>query len=148
MGLPWQHIASWGYHGNCYVIFCRGAVKNICKMLMALGLNSRRDVYEEDFERPFIKMSKAYFMVSTGVSSWLKFLSISPSLPLSLTHTHTHIQAESQSLLTENSAPVYLKKVETHLREEAERARHFLDPSTESRIVRVSVFPAHFRWWA
>ena len=63
------------------------------------------------------------------------------SFPLSLSLSLSCMQAESQSLLTENSAPVYLKKVESHLREEAERARHFLDPSTESRIVRVSASP-------
>lgn len=58
-------------------------MKDTCKMLMALGLNGRRDVYEEDFEKPFLKMSREFF------------------------------KAESQRLLTENSAPVYLRKVST-----------------------------------
>jgi cullin 3 len=85
----------------------RGAVQNTCKMLMALGINNKRDVYEEDFEKPFLQMSKEFY------------------------------KAESQRLLTENSAPVYLKKVEMRLNEEVERARHYLDPSTESRITKV-----------
>ena len=47
------------------------------------------------------------------------------------------MQAESQRLLEENSAPVYLAKVEVRLTEEVERARHYLDASTESRITKV-----------
>ena len=49
-------------HGNC----CRGdrgAVQNTCKMLMALGLESKRDVYEDDFEKPFLKMSREFYKV-------------------------------------------------------------------------------------
>ena len=46
-------------------------------------------------------------------------------------------QAESQILLSENSAPVYLRKVEARFNEEVERARHYLDPSSEQRITRV-----------
>lgn len=54
-------------------------------------------------------------------------------------------QAESQRLLSENSAPVYLRKVEARLTEEVERARHYLDPSTESRITKVSLIDhTHF----
>ena len=34
-------------------------------MLMALGLNSRRDVYEEDFEKPFLRMSREFYKVIT-----------------------------------------------------------------------------------
>jgi cullin 3 len=44
---------------------------------------------------------------------------------------------ESQKFLAENSASVYIKKVETRINEEAERAKHYLDESTESRIVEV-----------
>ena len=47
-------------------------------------------------------------------------------------------QTESQRLLQENSAPVYLTKVEARLEEEVERSRHYLDPSTESRITKVN----------
>ena len=45
---------------------------------------------------------------------------------------------ESQKFLAENSASVYINKVEQRIREEAERAKHYLDVSTEDRIVKVS----------
>jgi cullin 3 len=44
---------------------------------------------------------------------------------------------ESQKLLAENSASVYVKKVEALINEEAERAKYCLDDSTEPRIVEV-----------
>lgn len=37
----------------------------------------------------------------------------------------------------ENSASVYIRKVAARIGEEAERAVHYLDKSTEERIVRV-----------
>ena len=46
-------------------------------------------------------------------------------------------QIESQKFLGENCASVYIKKVEQRINEEAERATHYLDKSTEERIVRV-----------
>ena len=95
---------------------------------MALGLNSRRDVYEEDFEKPFLRMSREFYKVITYNILLLQ---------QQCRYTFTLIQAESQKLLAENSAPVYLRKVETRLTEEVERARHYLDPSTETRITKV-----------
>lgn len=47
------------------------------------------------------------------------------------------LQLESQKLLAENSASVYIRKVAARISEEAERAVHYLDKSTEERIVRV-----------
>jgi hypothetical protein len=47
------------------------------------------------------------------------------------------LQLESQKFLAENSASVYIKKVEARINEEAERAKHYLDVSTEPRIVEV-----------
>lgn len=44
---------------------------------------------------------------------------------------------ESQKFLAENSASVYIKKVEARINEEAERATHYLDQSTEEPIVKV-----------
>ena len=44
---------------------------------------------------------------------------------------------ESQKFLAENSASVYIKKVEARINEEAERATHYLDQSTEDPIVKV-----------
>ncbi|KYN33286.1 Cullin-3, partial [Trachymyrmex septentrionalis] len=84
----------------------RSAIKNACQMLMLLGINNRQ-VYEEDFERPFLQQSAEFYRM------------------------------ESQKFLAENSASVYIKKVEARICEESERAKHYLDESTESRIVEV-----------
>ena len=46
-------------------------------------------------------------------------------------------QVESQKFLAENSASVYIKKVEARINEEAERATHYLDKSTEEPMVKV-----------
>jgi len=48
-----------------------------------------------------------------------------------------HLQAESQEFLQENDASTYIRKVEVRINEEAERARHYLDKSTEGPIVSV-----------
>ncbi|RWS04386.1 cullin-3-A-like protein [Dinothrombium tinctorium] len=66
-----------------------------------------RSVYEEDFERPFLQQSAEFYKL------------------------------ESQKFLAENSASVYIKKVDQRIAEEAERAKHYLDESTEALIVRV-----------
>ncbi|XP_046482972.1 cullin-3-A isoform X1 [Neodiprion pinetum] len=84
----------------------RIAIKNACQMLMLLGINCRQ-VYEEDFERPFLQQSAEFYRM------------------------------ESQKFLGENSASVYIKKVEARILEESERAKHYLDESTEPRIVKV-----------
>lgn len=44
---------------------------------------------------------------------------------------------ESQKFLEENSACIYIRKVETRISEEADRAKHYLDTSTECRIIEV-----------
>lgn len=44
---------------------------------------------------------------------------------------------ESERFLAENSASVYIKKVESRIQEEQERAMHYLDKSTKEPIVRV-----------
>lgn len=41
----------------------RSAIKNACQMLMRLGINSR-NVYEEDFERPFLSQSAEFYKVN------------------------------------------------------------------------------------
>ncbi|CAB3386853.1 Hypothetical predicted protein [Cloeon dipterum] len=66
-----------------------------------------RSVYEEDFERPFLQQSAEFYRL------------------------------ESQKFLAENSASVYIKKVEARIQEEVDRAQHYLDQSTEPRIVDV-----------
>ncbi|XP_047986843.1 cullin-3-B isoform X1 [Leguminivora glycinivorella] len=66
-----------------------------------------RAVYEEDFEKPFLHQSAEFYRM------------------------------ESQKFLAENSAAVYIARVEARIGEEAERARHYLDESTEPRVVAV-----------
>ncbi|ESN98219.1 hypothetical protein HELRODRAFT_84693 [Helobdella robusta] len=66
-----------------------------------------RAVYEEDFERPFLVQSAEFYRL------------------------------ESEKFLSENSASVYIKKVEARILEEQERAVHYLDKSTKEPIVRV-----------
>ena len=68
----------------------------------------RRNVYEEDFENHFLRQSAEFYKV------------------------------ESQNFLAENSASVYIHKVEQRIGEERERALHYLDKGTEARIVDVS----------
>lgn len=68
---------------------------------------NNRLVYEEDFERPFLQQSIDFYRM------------------------------ESQKFLAENSASVYIKKVEARISEESDRAKHYLDESTEPRIVEV-----------
>lgn len=82
------------------------AIKNACWMLMSLGINSR-NVYEEDFEKPFLQQSASFYNM------------------------------ESQRLLAENNASVYIKKVEQILQDESDRADLYLDKDTEPRIVQV-----------
>lgn len=66
-----------------------------------------RNVYFEDFEDPFLQQSAEFYRL------------------------------ESQKFLAENSASVYIRKVDERIREESERANHYLDKTTEPRIVRV-----------
>jgi len=66
-----------------------------------------RNVYYEDFEEPFLLQSAEFY------------------------------RRESQNFLSENSASVYIRKVDDRIREESERANHYLDKSTEPRIVKV-----------
>ncbi|GAU90405.1 hypothetical protein RvY_02825 [Ramazzottius varieornatus] len=66
-----------------------------------------RTVYEADFELPFLEQSRDFFKI------------------------------EAQNYLTENSASVFIHKVEQRIKEETERAKHYLDNSSEGPIVRV-----------
>lgn len=84
----------------------RVAIRNICHMLIVLGIGSR-EVYEDDFEILFLQQSSEFY------------------------------KAESQKFLADNSASVYIRKVEARITEEAERATRYLDASTEERITKV-----------
>jgi len=64
-------------------------------------------VYQDDFERHFLQVSAEFYKL------------------------------ESEKFLAENSASVYIWKVEARITEERERARHCLDSSSEPHIVQV-----------
>ncbi len=66
-----------------------------------------RKVYEEDFESHFLRQSAEFY------------------------------QIESQKFLEENSASVYIRRVAERITEEGDRAKRYLDESTESRIIEV-----------
>lgn len=66
-----------------------------------------RWVYEEDFERPFLAQSASFYKM------------------------------EAQKFLGENNASIYIKRVETRIVEESDRAKLYLDGDTEPRIVQV-----------
>lgn len=53
------------------------------------------------------------------------------------TNISVAFQLESEKFLAENSASVYIWKVEARINEERERARHCLDSSSENAIVQV-----------
>ncbi|KEH24997.1 cullin 3B [Medicago truncatula] len=81
----------------------RGLMRNLIKMLTDLGLS----VYQNDFEKPFIKVSTNFYC------------------------------CESQKLIESCDCGDYLKKAERRLNEEMERVCHYLDSSSESEITRV-----------
>jgi len=84
----------------------RNIVKNVTQMLVDLGVNSR-SVYEEDFEKPFLETSAAFYKV------------------------------ESENFIATNSAAEYMKKAEIRIQEEMERVGHYLDTGTEPKIKEV-----------
>ena len=45
------------------ICFERMAIRNACQMLMLLGIDTR-SVYEEDFEKPFLKESEEFYKVN------------------------------------------------------------------------------------
>ena len=133
-------------------------------MLFRSGLEGR-SVYEEDFEAPFLDMSAEFFQVChrpVNLPMWCDqtlniFLETffvydmpwqrstsSCYHPVSarILQNEQHVlwwpfQMESQKFLGENSASVYIKKVEARINEEIERVMHCLDKSTEEPIVKV-----------
>lgn len=66
-----------------------------------------RSVYEDVFENEFLNQSVEFYSI------------------------------ESQQFLAENNASVYIRQVETRIEEEVNRSTHYLDPSTEPRILKV-----------
>lgn len=104
-------------------------------MLMLLGINSRQ-VYEEDFERPFLQQSAEFYRVRK-LSAYSPYVHARIKFRFNIICSLLNSQMESQKFLAENSASVYIKKVEARICEESERAKHYLDESTEPRIVEV-----------
>uniref|UniRef100_A0A1I7X6F7 CULLIN_2 domain-containing protein n=1 Tax=Heterorhabditis bacteriophora TaxID=37862 RepID=A0A1I7X6F7_HETBA len=69
-----------------------------------------RSVYESEFENPFLQESAEYY------------------------------RSASQKFLTENSASVYVRKVEQCIEDESSRAKRYLDSKTEGKILDVLYF--------
>lgn len=108
-------------------------------MLMELGIETSA-VYEEDFETPFLQQSSEFYRVCKSYySDVITTYNVELCLRLVFYYWLTYFQLESQEFLSSNSASVYVHKVETRLAEESERARLCLDPSTEKKIIHVSL---------
>ncbi|CAH8493822.1 unnamed protein product [Dicrocoelium dendriticum] len=88
-------------------VISRSQIREACQMFVQLGVGSL-SVYLEDFELPFLEQSREFY------------------------------RSESEAFLAENtSAILYIKKVEQRIEEEIKRSHHYLDPSTEPKIVAV-----------
>ena len=78
-------------------------------MLLALGsIQNTRDYYERVFEEPFLNETQEYY------------------------------REQSQKFLEQNSASVYVRKVNECLVEERQRAERYLDKKTEEKVIDVS----------
>ena len=55
------------------LLFLSSSIKNVCQMLMTLGVGSR-DVYKEDFEKPFLDQSADFYRVSRFISCFLSYV--------------------------------------------------------------------------
>ncbi|KAL3106907.1 hypothetical protein niasHT_010822 [Heterodera trifolii] len=81
-------------------------LKNVCQMLIALGLDNRA-YYEHQFEDLFLRETADFY------------------------------RRASQKFLAENSACVYVHKVNESLIEEVQRSERYLDKITETKIIHV-----------
>uniref|UniRef100_A0A914CCA3 Cullin family profile domain-containing protein n=1 Tax=Acrobeloides nanus TaxID=290746 RepID=A0A914CCA3_9BILA len=83
-------------------------LRNSCQMLLALGsIQNTRDYYERVFEEPFLNETQEYY------------------------------REQSQKFLEQNSASVYVRKVNECLVEERQRAERYLDKKTEEKVIDV-----------
>jgi cullin 3 len=85
-------------------------IKNVLQMFVALGVsfnNHTRDVYQQDFEKHFLKATAQFYM------------------------------NESTQYVAKNTCPVYLVKAEKRLKEEQERIARYLDASTEPKLINI-----------
>ena len=86
------------YADTCPLFFFhfRRAVNNTCKMLMALGIG-KREVYEDDFEKPFLRESREFFRVSLSIRS-ITFLAIHYYCIYMYEHIHVHVRRFSMHI--------------------------------------------------
>jgi len=82
----------------------RGLIKNLTAMLVELS----REVYQRDFEQPFLQATANFYT------------------------------SESNEYISQNSASDYMRKAELRLTEESDRVAHYLDASTDSKLKEVA----------
>ncbi|KAG1460061.1 hypothetical protein G6F56_006033 [Rhizopus delemar] len=88
-----------------------GLIKNVIESFVSLGLDhndsskSNLDVYRNYFEKPFLDATEIYY------------------------------KTESESFISQNSIPDYMKKAEIRLSEEESRVQMYLHPSTHKTLV-------------
>jgi len=82
----------------------RSQLRLSISMLVEVGLSSKK-VYEQEFEKPFIKETEEYY------------------------------KAESNQFIVNNSCPAFLAKAKQRLKEEVDRLLSYLDNSTESILL-------------
>ena len=104
----------------------RLAIRNACQMLIMLD----RDIYKEDFEEPFLQQSIDFYRVSNHLSD----LCIGVLVLCNIRRLVNSDQVESHKYLQENSASVYVRKVEGWIAEE-ERASHYLDVDSKDSFM-------------
>jgi len=95
------HFIMLDRHGE---IIDRTIFKAITDMLMMLG-NKSAQVYEENFEEPFLEQSSSFF------------------------------KTEGENLLSTMDTPTYLQRVENHINEEIHRSRHCFNEITTPKII-------------
>uniref|UniRef100_A0A0K0E0R4 CULLIN_2 domain-containing protein n=1 Tax=Strongyloides stercoralis TaxID=6248 RepID=A0A0K0E0R4_STRER len=81
------------------------ALKDACKMLLHMGNSSDRSLYEQLFEKEFLKDTKIYY------------------------------EHKSQKMLMDNSADLYVENVQEILKKECEFAELYLDKVTEKKLM-------------
>jgi len=82
--------------------------RQLARMIVSMLVDLGKDVYQRDFERPFLERTAEFY------------------------------QRESGDSISQNSASDYLKRAERRLLEEEERVKHYLDASTEVKLREVS----------
>lgn len=88
-------------------LIVRQHIRDACQMLVQLGVGSL-EVYEDDFEVSLLRQTRDFY------------------------------RSESEAFLAKNpSAILYINKVESRIEEEIARVYHYLNPTTEPKLVKV-----------